>query len=315
VQKSLRSENHSDVNGEKRNLPVIVSWKDPVVDKSEIHPSGSKPPTSDITDLGDREFYANLNATGRKSAAAWFALDQTQKDLTLQDRFFEALVRVHEEKKGFFPRALLSTLVTEDCVVQELTKCLNDAHSQSRIKEYAEEICKEVPRLRDEDDNRPPKIKSFKKIFTILVLIEKTSSISKFLEEDVNDLDLPLVKCEKRGNGSRFDLRRSRMKDKPLECFHNWSQFQIIAFEDWQWTTVSPFFHKGSHKDVPHFPLQDPVMLPFTTDSRRDKEIDLRYEREGGYGHVFRVEIHPDHHNFNLHKVRHNFPTSVSSRY
>jgi hypothetical protein len=38
-------------------------------------------------------------------------------------------------------------------------------------------------------------------IMHLLVLIEKTSSISKFLEEDVNDLDLSLVKVRKEGNG------------------------------------------------------------------------------------------------------------------
>lgn len=256
MQDDSSSENDSDVPGEKRKAPAIVSWKDPAVDKSEIPSSIPRPPKSDITDLGDREFYANLNATGRKSAAS-FPLGDSQEHLVLQDQFFEALVRIYEEKKGFFPRALLSTLVTEDCVFNELTRCLKDTHTTSQIQAYAKNICEESPLPRDEDDSRPPKTKSFKKIFVILVLIEKTPSISKFLEEDVNDLDLPLVKFQKGKNGSRFDLRLPRMQDKTLECFRDWTHFKIKAFEEWQWTTVSPFFHKGTCKDVQHFPLQD----------------------------------------------------------
>jgi len=303
VQDGSSSENDSGVPGEKKKAPAIVSWKDPAVDKSEIPSSVSRPPKSDITDLGDREFYACLNATGRKSTAS-FPLNDSQEHLALQDQFFEALVRIYEEKKGFFPRALLSTLVTEDCVFNELTRCLNNTHTTSQIQEYAKNICEESPLPRDEDDSRPPKIKSFKKIFVILVLIEKTSSISKFVEEDVNDLDLPLVKFQKGKNGSRFDLRLPRMQDKPLECFRNWTQFYIKAFEEWQWTTVSPFFHKGTRKDVQHFPLQDSVILPFTADSRRDNESEFRTEIEGGYSRVFKVDIHQNHHNFDLPKVR-----------
>src|SRR5207248_2968138 len=94
------------------------------------------------------------------------------------------------------------------------------------------------------------------------------------------------------------------MQGKRLECFEDWTQSSINAFEEWQWTTVSPFFHKGARKDVQHFPLPDSVMLPFTADSRRDKQSQFRTEIEGGYGRVFKVRIHPDHHNFDLPEVR-----------
>lgn len=292
-------ENASEVL-EKRN---ILSWKEPNVDKSEIPSSVLKPPSSDITDLGDREFYANMNAMGR-AASTSIALDEGLEPLALQDRYFEALVRVDDQKKGFFPRALLSTLVTEEFVFQELSSHLNNTHNQSQIQTYAKRICEELPLPKEDDDNRPPKIQSFKKIFAILVLIEKTPSISKFLEENVNDLHLPLVKVPKGKNGSRFELRLSHMQEKPLECFRNWTQFSIRAFEENQWTTIAPFFYKGSNKEVKHFPLSDSVMLPFTSDSRRDKTNEFPTEIEGGYSRVFKVDIHPDHHSFDLSNVR-----------
>ena len=294
----------------------IFSWKLPQVGKSDIPPnvaqssvaqssvaqSSVAQSSSNISDLGDRAFHATLHATDWKLANP-FELDSSQEHLALQDRIFEALVRVQEEKKGFLPRVHLSNLVTEDCVFRELSEILSDKYHPSQIREYSRKICKEIPQPRDDDDYRPPRIKSFKKIFAILVLIEKTTSIGKFLEEDVNDQDLPLVKSERGHSGARFDLRKPRLRDQTLECFRNWSQFNVRAFEEWQWVTVAPFFHRGFRKDVQHFPLQDSVMLPFTADSRRNKQTELQTVHEGGYGRVFKVNIHPDHHNFNITKV------------
>ena len=300
MQARQNNETKSDTSHEEKK-ELLVSWKVPPVEKSDIAPNLAKP-SSDISDLGDRAFHATLHAPDWKFTNP-FPLKSSQKNLALQDQFFDALVRVHEEKKGFFPRAHLSILVTEKCVFHELSRILSDTHHPSQIREYSRKICEEIPQPSDDDDGRPPKIKSFKKIFAILVLIEKTTSISKFLEEDVNDLHLPLVKIENGQRGARFDLRKPRLRDQSLECFRNWSQFNVRAFEEWQWVTVAPFFHRGSRKDVQHFPLQDSVMLPFTADSRRNKQTELQTVLEGGYGSVFRVNIHPDHHNFNITKV------------
>jgi hypothetical protein len=142
-----------------------------------------------------------------------------------------------------------------------------------------------------------------------LVLIEKTSSIPKFLDEDLNDLHLPLTKLRKGRNGSRFELRISSNPSKILECFGNWTSLYLKNFEEWQWTTVSPFFYKGSCRDVEHFPLQPSIMLPFTMDCRRSKESEYRTEIEGGYSRVFKVHIHPDHHSFEMPKVLYLRPT------
>jgi hypothetical protein len=80
---------------------------------------------------------------------------------------------------------------------------------------------------KSDDDNRPPRIKSLKKIFVILVLIEQTCRIGKFLEEDVDDLDLPLIKKlkPKNKNGARFDFCRN--PEEKLECFQEWSQSAV----------------------------------------------------------------------------------------
>lgn len=281
----------------------LLSWKEDSIKRSDIPLAAHKPSPSVVTDLGDRVFYAELKEKRRKDLTQ-SVRRECENDLKLQDQFYEALVKPYEEKNGYFPRALLSSLVTVKCVLEELTNKLRETHPASLIREYARRICEECPQPSDDEDQRPPKIKSFKKIFVILVLIEKISSISKFLDEDVNDLDLPLSKAPKTGNGARFDLRRSCALDQSLECFEGWNQTHVTYFEVWQWSTVAPFFHKGTRKEVQHFLLPNSVMLPFKTDSRRDENMDNKTEIEGGFGCVFRVEIHQDHHNFDLPKVR-----------
>lgn len=216
---------------------------------------------------------------------------------TLQEHLFQALVPTHQGKKEFFPKNILSSLITEQCVRDELSKELDaDAHSKKQIAGYAKKICEKT----EFEDDGMKKIKCFRKIFVILVLIEKTPAIIKFLEKDVNDSDLPLEKIERPHEKGSYDLRLSRKPTKRLKCFSKkWNQLHIRNFEAYQWTTLSPFFYRGGHKDVKHYPLQDQVILPFISASRRDRtSIGQTLEFEGGFGRVFKVDIHPDHHNF-----------------
>lgn len=63
--------------------------------------------------------------------------------------------------------------------------------------------------------------------------------------------------------------------------------------------TLSPFFAKGARKDVKHYPLPDRIILPFTLDSRQQNtDVEI-----GGYSQVFKVDIHPGHHDFHDDKV------------
>jgi hypothetical protein len=98
------------------------------VEKSDLLASDASTSVGDVTDLGDREFYANRNIIGRVFTN-FSALDDNEEYLTLQDPPFEALVRVKDEKKGFFPMALLATLISEERVLNKLAKCLSSTHS------------------------------------------------------------------------------------------------------------------------------------------------------------------------------------------
>lgn len=245
---------------------IILRNEKAVVVSSDITSGGPKPPPSDVTDLGNRGFYHHQESASRTSVDS-LDFDRNYEHLELWDRFAEERVETNAGER-FIPRALLSSIVDEECVINQLsmTKCLGKTHTESEILEYAETICKESPVPDPEDESKPAEIKSFKKIFTILVMIEETSSIVRFIKEDVNDTHLPLVNHPWGKNGMLHDLRRKGDGAKKLKCFDDWRTSQKEAFYKWQWVTIAPFFHKGFDKDVKHFPLHDFVILPFTSD-------------------------------------------------
>ena len=107
----------------QEEAPVTVSWKDPTVHKLELPFRTLKSTPSEVTDLGDRAFYADLNAKCQASADV-FMLERRGECSTLEDILREAIVNSFEEGKSFSPRALLSTLVSQERVFRELSDIL-----------------------------------------------------------------------------------------------------------------------------------------------------------------------------------------------
>lgn len=217
----------------------------------------------------------------------------------LQSEIFDALVptrnpQVMQPSYGFLPKAHLYRLVDENSVFRELTKDLPRAspmHTLHKNRQYAASVCTET----EVEHDGKLKIKSFRKIFAVLVLAEMSSSISKFLDEDVSDLDLPLFR-----NGATMARRHqdaSETRNKALTCFGcgPWSPTKLRNFETFQWTMLAPFFSQGECGDVKHYPLQDQHILPFVSPKKAE---DDAIEHLGGYGKVFMVRIHEEHRNF-----------------
>ncbi|KAF2122404.1 hypothetical protein BDV96DRAFT_483175 [Lophiotrema nucula] len=200
-------------------------------------------------------------------------------------------------EKGFLPKGQLDLLINKETVFWELLKNLSSTHRPHHVAELAETVCDEIEVLH----NGKHKLKSFKKIFALLVITDRTSSISLFIDEDVSDLDLPLAAYKVKGKKA-IELRRRNSSDEPydksLECFSHqlWSPIKLQTFEDYQWTMLAPFFYKGIDGDVKHYRLKDQCILPFV---RKEEDIeDDGDECRGGFGRVFMVRIHKEHHNF-----------------
>ncbi|WDK12643.1 protein kinase [Colletotrichum graminicola] len=130
--------------------------------------------------------------------------------------------------------------------------------------------------------------KSCLRILAILILIERPGRIKLFMDSGVCDADLPLVK---HSSEEQMDLRRASAPEISLDCFRKWSRSTIDRFEQWQWALLAPSFDRPETKNVPHHSFDKAKILPF-------RFLDNQPDREGGFGTVRKVEIHPNHHRF-----------------
>jgi serine/threonine protein kinase len=193
----------------------------------------------------------------------------------------------------------MDLIVTPRSVLKELCSChiTTTTHTLEQMRRCAEDVCRETKICLP---NGKTKIRSFRKIFAILVLTEKPWAIFNFMEQVVSDLDLPLVVFDDRDRPGWKELRRRDASGNPspesLQCSIEWPPTSIINFELYQWTMLAPFFSPGKYDDVKHYVLHDQDILPFVG-APQDEE-DESSELGGGFGRVFMVQIHDEHHNF-----------------
>lgn len=251
-----------------------------------------------ITDLGARGREI-ATSTGQLEPAIAFPEKEEDLKLPLEEGLLNILQKIpgHSEKKGFFPEQTLQALINESSVKERLQSCFNGVLDRDTIERHTQTICGTTEKGHET---------SSKKIFAILILSQKLSAINYLINDRVTDKDLPFRKVPRGGKSSnRFGLvRKSDPKEilEPLKCFETWSWLDLINFEEWQWTTLAPFFHHGKRKNVENFVLQDQVPLPFTADSRYEDEGSVstndRLEVASGFSTVFKADIHPQHHGF-----------------
>lgn len=202
---------------------------------------------------------------------------------------------------------------------QEIVEALSGPSGPSqailaKANEFTRLICNPSPHRRSRHGNNS-KPESYLKIFAILVLIERVSSIGDFIKEGVDDSALPLRRVEvKSARVPRFELRPRPQDSSRLACLRRWNQVQLMQFDDWQWTVMAPFFSRAVDGKVMRYRFPDSTILPFSKEKRQPGDLLEEQEFEGGFGKVSKVHIHPEHHNFYDGKVclPHSIPQCLS---
>jgi hypothetical protein len=127
-----------------------------------------------------------------------------------------------------------------------------------------------------------------RRIFAILVLIERPDLILTVVEERLDDSDLPLSLKRKDRKLPMKAMYSKTTRYRELEHFSAWSQFLLECFDHYRWSLLAPKFSWSDDEDeIPSMRLADRAILPFTS---IDKPSTL-----GGHGSVVRVAIHPGH--------------------
>ena len=222
----------------------------------------------------------------------------------LQSRLMDAREEnMHSESTAFFyPRSVFSYIITEASVAGELRRVLPEKKEEAEVVKLARDICAKtvVPAEDGKGRRRPePKIRCFKRIFALLVLVKKTLAITDFMAAGVNDSDLPLEQVRRLDARKLFDLSRRSEPDKPLrKLFGEWDDGDMELFWERQWTVISPFLAlRAERYKVWHYRLKPRVVLPFCQCSTHPVGATTD-PVHSGFSHVFRVAIHPWHHNF-----------------
>lgn len=279
----LQEEYNDSVRDDSLSLDV---QERPYTFELKVPPQWGSDPTPTfniISDAGEQQYFRQKRAVVPEDK-----FPATDSRYKLQERILRALQRtksVEGHDQEFLPRNELQRLINLESVSQELKNELSRFHTAEHIMDLAETICKDVLVMRE--DKR--KVKSFRKIFALLVMVENVASISQFLNEDVSDLDLPLAPVGLSRKGVLEKLSRG-----PLKCFDRWSPIKLRQFQEYQWMLLAPFFSQGDHGEVKHFVLRDNHVLPFIALGENDDE----HIKFGGYSKVFIVQIHKDHHDF-----------------
>jgi hypothetical protein len=197
--------------------------------------------------------------------------------------------RIGADNSEFFPIQSLLELIQEETVEQELC-WLQPAGAPSGTQRDAKRTAKQICSTE----------KSYRKIFAILVCIEALEKIYSFLDEGVHDGFLPLEKRKQGDRPAQFDFVRN---SKPLSCFENFGRIKTSHFDFYQWKVHAPIFRKPFQGKVQRLDLEHDAILPFVS----EREVT-----GGGYGRIWKVEIHREHHDFDGSEVRTAFLRSSS---
>ncbi|KAN0102709.1 kinase-like protein [Hyaloscypha variabilis] len=194
-------------------------------------------------------------------------------------------VSAEKERKEFLPLDALNNIVTSNRVRRELEKL--DIIPSTKLKQLTDKIWKVSSPSSSTKTTR-------RKILAILALIKKVEKIVDFIEEDLYDSDLPFILSHGTIPGSRQLNRKGKdRKPEAIQLFNKWEVHELESFEHNQWHLLAPYFHLSTKEDpkVLHYNLDIRIILPFTEDN------EVKHEG-GGFGDVWKVTMHPAHHNY-----------------
>jgi hypothetical protein len=172
----------------------------------------------------------------------------------------------------FWPTQALERVLTRDRVVEELKTYANvdPRFSDERLRE---DLTKNI-------------LLDSRKIFAILVLIGQGPFINNIVQDNLRDIDLPLV-----ARGPSHQLyRRGRKSPERSFTSGRWMTYQREIFSDLQYAVNPVILRMEADGHTPrHDVFSSKVVLPFIAESMR---------HDGGFGVVTKVKIHPDCHEF-----------------
>lgn len=211
---------------------------------------------------------------------------------TLKTKLLDALYLFewpHGQHGYYIPINYLEDYVTVEAVSKQLLRDCPLLQPQ-KIGEYAKAIRAGA-----------------KKLYTILLCMDKGDCIADFLDGGINDTCLPFLRSDHgtepciQAAGAKFELCTSNhfatcLKHghtgcgiKALESWHS-RDIRILSRDQWQF--LAPIFEPLKNGKIPHYEFYENTIFPYVEDHQT---VNDSYVKSGGYSHVWGVRMHWAH--------------------
>ncbi|KAK4206461.1 kinase-like domain-containing protein [Rhypophila decipiens] len=204
-------------------------------------------------------------------------------------------VSASRDKGEYLPNDAFNRIVTRDRVRQELARLVPERIAADKLDWYTDQVWHTTPPVNSKSHDPRPTTR--RKIFAILALIQMVPGIVRFIDdsdENVHDNDLPFLLSDGPDPGTRQLQRRGRDGNlSPITIVSSWPPFMHEVFNDYQWKLLPPYFvlSTTTRPEVPHYSFEYGTVLPLIEDEK------IASGNTGGFGDVWKVKIHPAHHN------------------
>ncbi|KFA56320.1 hypothetical protein S40293_08290 [Stachybotrys chartarum IBT 40293] len=138
-------------------------------------------------------------------------------------------------------------------------------------------------------DGEPNDLDSAKKIFSILLKLEKVPQIIHFIQQGIKDKDLPFVKINE--DGENFDLLMNDGRQPSLFCLPE-EQPERSLLVNSQWGLLSPILRPGDGKKFTRYEFKNEEILPFL------EAEQLLSDDESPNSKIWKVTVDGLHHQF-----------------
>lgn len=164
------------------------------------------------------------------------------------------------------------------------SKIRSGEFSTSKIVTWSQKICQQHEYTAGTEKKG---VFSSQKIFAILTLMGQVQDAPAFIDAGLTDMHLPLC-YERSVDSCDFYSSSNCINKTPLPL--QWQAKCFDLFDQYQVYMLSPFFEL-ERNEVPFYELHAKSVLPFIEDGSKQRP------QSGLHGTVYRVKIHPAHHN------------------
>lgn len=212
-----------------------------------------------------------------------------------------AIVYPRNTTRFFIPDGVLDELLDEASVASELPGLQYTQSVAEKPTLGSESIYQRIHGTKDVKQ-------SFRRIFAILVLIEKADAILDFIENSIDDSRLPFFDKPARTGLLYFTHGNT---ETSLSFTWHWNRSVSTSFLRKQWVFLAPTF-ESTPENICHYRLSEDHVLPITYDEGPNiqnwEEVQGEMIRHisafGDLPEIIRVRLHPRHYNFQNYLVR-----------